>query len=144
MQLSQMLLLFLILKKMNNKSTYNISQDYEIIQPKKGKVYPILFDEWVFIKIKIKEIKININYYNTIGSILIGASLSFLATNLTTEFKSQDTHIICWAIFAVTAICGILLLIFGESKRKEVNTKPIDILKQMELIETRYEKQEEK
>ena len=127
---------------MSEKSTFNISQDYEIIQPKKGKVYPILIQEWIFIKEKVIEIRININYFHTAGSILIGAALSFLATNIATEFKEPNTKTICWAIFGVTSICGILSFIFGESRRKTYNSKPIDVVKQMDLIETRYEKQE--
>lgn len=127
---------------MKEQSTYSISQDYEIIQPKKGKVYPILIQEWLFIKTKVGEIKIKINFYHTLGSILIGAALSFLATNLATEFKNVNTETVCWGIFVVALICGSLCFVFGETKRKEVNSKPNFIIDQMDLIETRFESHE--
>jgi len=126
---------------MSGQPTYNISQDFEIIPPKKGKVYPILIQEWTFIKGKIKDIKIEINLYHTIGSILVGASLSFLSTNLTAEFKDPKTGIICWALFGVTGVCGLLSFIFGEGQRKSHNAIPLDVTKQMELIESRFEPQ---
>lgn len=124
---------------MNSKPTFNISQDFEIIPPKKGKVYPILVQEWTFIKDKIKAIKIEINLFQTIGSILIGASLSFLGTNIATEFKDPDTKTICWALCGVLGICGLLSFIYGEGQRKFHNTIPNDVVSQMDLIETRYE-----
>lgn len=126
---------------MSDKPTYNISQDFEIIPPKKGKVYPILVQEWTFIKDKVKAIKIEITLFHTFGSILIGASLSFLGTNLATEFKEPDMKIICWALFGVTGICGLLSFFYGEGLRKLHNSTPTDVVSQMDLIESKYEPQ---
>lgn len=128
---------------MSENSKYSISQDLEILPPKKGKVYPIPVSDWKLIKTKISEITFKINWLTNIGSILIGASLSFLGTNLTADFKTDKMQLVCWTLFASCFICGLAFIIFGELRRHDNSVKPEQVIRDMTAIESRYESDEQ-
>jgi hypothetical protein len=122
---------------------FNVSQKFEIIAPQTGKAYPIGLKEWNFLKKKIKEIKVEINNFHAIGYLLLGASASCLITILATTFQDDKSKYICWSIFFVTLIGGFLSIYFATDKHKQESAKPQEILNQMELIESRFEEQED-
>ncbi|MGJ8593072.1 MAG: hypothetical protein ACSHXF_11010 [Aquaticitalea sp.] len=123
----------------DNQNKFNVSQEFEIIPHQKGKAYPIGVKEWEFIKNKICEIKIDVNNFHAFGFLLLGASASCLITILATEFKTDSSKYLTWAIFGVTLIGGFLSVYFANDKHKQESAKPTEIINQMELIESRFE-----
>ncbi|PHQ86183.1 MAG: hypothetical protein COB65_01500 [Thalassobium sp.] len=121
------------------KSSFNVSQEYEIIPHQKGQAYPIGVKEWEYLKNKIKEVNIQINNFHTIGYLLLGASVSCLITIIATDFANDTSKYLTWAIFGVTAICGLLAIYFAKDKHQQESAKPTEIVNQMELIESRFE-----
>lgn len=126
----------------DNQNNFNVSQDFEIIPHQKSKAYPIGVQEWDFIKNKVKSIKIEVSNFHAFGFLLLGAAASCLITLLATEFKAEDasSKYLCWAIFAVSLICGALCIYFAKDKQKQENAKPTEIVSQMDLIESRFQK----
>ena len=120
------------------ENTYKYSQEHEIIPPQKGQSYPISVKEWNFLKDKVKDIEIDINIFYTIGFLLLGASLSCLITIFATEFKTDASKYLTWAIFGITVISGALAVYFGVDKHKTEMAKPTEITAQMNLIESRF------
>jgi hypothetical protein len=118
--------------------TYKVSQEYEIIPHQKGQAYPINVKEWNYIKAKVKNIKIDINIFYTVGFLLIGSSISCVITIFATDFKDDTSKYVTWSILGITAICGILSVYFGNDKHKTEMAKPTEIIAQMDLIESRF------
>jgi len=125
-----------------SNGNFQISQEYELIPPEKSKAYPIFVHEWNFIKDKISKIKINFQWFDSIGFLLIGAGISCLVTGLTSDFTKDIYKIAIWGFFTIFILAGILSLFFGYSKRKQENTKPSEITDQMNLIENRFKNEE--
>jgi hypothetical protein len=127
----------------NQQNNFNISQEFEIIPHQKGKAYPIGVKEWEFIKKKIGEINIDVNNFHSIGFLLLGASASCLITIFATEFKTDSSLYLTWAIFGISLIGGLLSVYFATDKHKQESAKPNEIINQMELIESRFENHNE-
>lgn len=126
----------------NKESTYNISQEFEIIPHQKGKAYPIGVKEWEFIKSKLNEIDIDINIFFTVGFLLLGASASCLITIIATKFTEVSSKYLTWSLFGVSLIGGLLSVYFANDKRKQESSKPKEIINQMNLIESRFNNSE--
>lgn len=130
---------------MSGESSFKISQDYELIPPKKKRAYPILVEEWQYLKKRISAIRDDANLYHTIGSILLGVAGSALIAALTLDLpKGQGGQtampiIISWFIFVSSLVCGCLSLFFGHNQRQVQKTSASEVIEQMGLIEQRYE-----
>ncbi|EPJ7186863.1 hypothetical protein N1Z88_003638 [Citrobacter amalonaticus] len=130
---------------MSTDPSFKMSQDYELIPPKKKRAYPILVEEWVHLKTRIKGIRDNANFYHTAGSIIMGVAGSALVAALTLNLPNEADGrmafplIIAWFIFVSSIICGALCLFFAYHQREAQKTSAGDIITQMELIEQRYE-----
>ena len=124
------------------KGKFNVSQEFEIILHQPGKAYPIGLKEWSFLKKKIKEINIEVSNFHAIGYLLLGASISCIITILVTKFQDDKSKYFCWGIFWVTLIGGLLSIYFAFDKHKNEIAKPLEIINQMELIESRFESQD--
>jgi hypothetical protein len=120
------------------EDNYKFSQDYELIAPQKQKSYPISISEWTIIKNKISSIKENAILWHTIGSILIGASISTLITALINDFKTEKLLWTCWSVFIITAITGGLSFYFGKEQRLIHNQSKVDVLDFMKIVEDRF------
>ena len=120
-------------------SKFDVSQEFEILPPQKEKAYPIGVKEWEFIKRKIKEIKIEIILFYSVGFLFLGASASFLITIIANDFKNETSKYLTWTLFAVCLVGGLLSTYFAKDKHKQENAKPKEIIDQMELIEARFE-----
>lgn len=118
---------------------YKFSQDYELITPQKQRSYPISTSEWNLIKKKISEVRDNFNFWQTLGSILIGAAISTLVTLLINDFKSAKNILICWGLFLVSVISGSLSFYFGFLYQKIQNISKQDVIGFMVIIEERFQ-----
>lgn len=127
---------------MSNRSNFNISQEYEIIPHQKGKVYVVSVKEWDFLKSKLRNINIDINELYSIGYLLIGAGISCLVTIFATDFKNDTYKYLVWIIFGICLLGAIISLIFSRKIHKIEKSKPSGVITQMDLIESRFESQQ--
>ncbi|MCK4982012.1 MAG: hypothetical protein KAS17_03760 [Victivallaceae bacterium] len=129
---------------MENNSSFNISQDYEILPPKKDKAYPIPKIEWEYLKDRIRKIGDILNFYYTAGAILLGFSGSAFINLFTNDFKNEQENlstkfIICLSIAVLTLLVGGISFFFGKQQKKMQTVASDDVIKHMEIIENRYE-----
>lgn len=119
--------------------SFKVSQGFDVLQPRSGEAYPIPCEEWDFLKGKLKSIASTPWFYQTLGAALIGAAVS---TGLTALFATLTDRqaIIAWSAVAVTAVCGVLSLLFAHQQKDVYRAHAQDVLTQMEIIETRYER----
>lgn len=119
-----------------------MSHGLEVLRPKSDKAFPIPCDEWSMLKGKIKKITSEPWLFHTLGSLLLGASVSTFLAILLNTFRlpeQQRTLDISWAVFAITFICGTICLFFANGVRSVHRERATDVVAQMELIEKRYE-----
>ena len=128
---------------MSDDPKFTMSQDYELMLPKKKRAYPILIEEWEYIKDNINSIKDDANLYHTVGSVLLGiagsALVAALTINIPTLESGQTPIVIAWSIFSSAFISGCLSLHFGKSQRKVQSLNKNDVIGHMKIIEKRYE-----
>ena len=130
---------------MSSDPSFKMSQDYELIAPQKKRAYPILVEEWRYLKARISAITDDANLYHTIGSILLGVAGSALVAALTLDLPNSEQGtmamplIIAWFICVSAVICGGLSLLFGGKQREIQSSSTQDVIQQMEFIEKRYE-----
>jgi hypothetical protein len=124
----------------NQGGSIQMSQGYEVLPPKTGKAYPILCEEWDFLKHQIGQMSDRPWLFHTVGSALVGAALSTLLAVLLGSPPPTNTTavIVAWAVVAVTGICGSVCLFFAEQQRRVKQVQAEEIITQMELIEKRY------
>lgn len=123
---------------MSKKSPFRLTQGYDVLLPRTGKAYPILCEEWNYLKKNISLISDKPNIHYIIGSILIGSCITTLITIFTGNFPNHEKLIVAWAIVFVTLIIGIYSFIIAYQHQKVTKKKASDIVGQMELIEKRY------
>lgn len=130
---------------MNPEPSFKMSQDYELIPPKKKRAYPILVEEWEYLKARILAIRDDANLYHTLGSVLLGVSGSALVAAVTLDLPRSSGGqlampvIFAWFMFASSLICGGLSLFFGKAQRQVERASASEVVQQMGLIEKRYE-----
>lgn len=131
---------------MNEKqgNSFEISQNYNVIPPKRGNAYPILCEEWKHLKEQVGNIKTNFKFYHSFGSILLGAGVTtFISILLGVYSKinpaNPNTITIAWAIAITATFLGVICLFFANESLKLEANQTRDIVKQMELIEKRYQ-----
>ncbi len=130
---------------MAENSSIQMSQGYDMLPPKTGQAYPILCEEWDYLKTNVGTITERPNVHHSIGCVLLGACLSTLSAIFTGTFPSPDPEIlsskliIAWAIAVVIFIVGVMFLYLGREQRKVLEKKASDILRQMEFIQKRYQ-----
>jgi hypothetical protein len=125
------------------ENTFQVSQGYDIILPKRGLAYPILCEEWDHLKTQVRGIKTSFGTYHTIGSIMIGAALTtliaiFLGAYSVAATADPTILIVAWAVTVTTGISGITCLYFAGESRTISERQADEVVRQMELIEKRY------
>jgi hypothetical protein len=124
--------------KNRNKPSFRIAQSVDVVRPSKENAFLISVSDWNFLKEKISRLTTPPTLYNSIGAGLLGVSASALVASLTfQEGTSPATHIISWAVFSVSLICGILCLYFHHC-----NTKDFSVVHKQSILDelTRIEK----
>lgn len=117
---------------------FEFSQENELIMPQKQRSYPIPIIEWSNLKKKINDISENVNFWQTIGSILIGTAIPTLITALIGDFKSDKATWICWSAFSVTLVAGVLCFYFSKQQRSIQSKTKSDVIDSMDVIEARF------
>lgn len=135
---------------MDEKNSYKVTQDLEIMPPKKVKGYPISMGEWNYIKNQIKSIGEHLNIFQTIGAVLIGFSGSAFLSIITMDFARDPggtvstKFVVCFSVAVGALIIGLILFLFGRQQKKDKSTKAANVVSYMETIENRFIDEKEK
>ena len=120
-----------------------LSHGYDLLLPRSGEAYPVPCDDWNFLKEKISSMPSQPWFLQAAGTTLIGAGISTLIAIVTggiTTGKQSNAVIIAWAAVAATIICGAVCLIAARHQSSLQGSKSSDVLRHMEIIESRYER----
>lgn len=128
---------------MADDNSFQMSQGYDVVAPRRGRAYPILCEEWSHLKVQIGSIKTNFGLYHTAGSLLIGSAASTLISIVTGAYVASSASdskilIVAWAVTAVCGITGAVCLFFANESRSLSNVQASEVVRQMDLIERRY------
>lgn len=138
---------------MTSKARYTLSQGFEVISPQSAPAYPILCTEWKLLKKKIQEIKTSFDSYHTLGSIILGAGISTVLSNLVTAYTQIDlvspqvdgeksVVSIPWVIAIATIVIGALMLHFAKQTKGVSEKQSSEVIEFMALIESRFPQEE--
>ena len=124
-------------------NSVQMSQGYDVIQPRRGRAYPILCEEWEHLKGRVRKIKTSLGLYHTLGSVILGGGLSTfisIVSGAYTASAKQDPSImvIAWAATISCTLIGILCLRFAKESSTHASDQAEEVAQQMELIEARY------
>jgi hypothetical protein len=61
---------------MIENTPYQVSQGFDVLQPKSGQAYPIPCDEWSILKEKIKKLTSEPWLFHSLAFLLLGAAVS--------------------------------------------------------------------
>ena len=110
------------------------------MQPRESKVYPIPCDEWGFLKNKIAGLASEPWFFQGLAWLLIGSGVTTgISIVLGAIDSTKPTNIIiAWAVTIVTAVCGVLCLLFAWLRKGDKRTLASEVAAQMEIIENRF------
>ena len=126
---------------MSEPDSFELSQGLNVLRPRSGNAYPIPCNEWKLLKEKIEKLKSEPWLFHTIGSILIGSSISTLIAIIVGSYskpEQEKAFITAIAVVLVSGISGILCLFFANEMRKNHKENAKNIISQMDLIEARF------
>jgi hypothetical protein len=119
-----------------------LSQGYEVLPPKSGKAYPVLCDEWCFLKAKLNNAKWQPWILQSTSFLFFGVSLTSLVSILfgsVSPGHPGNGITLAWAVFASSGAIGLACICLAFKQRKIQRSQVSEVVKQMELIEKRYE-----
>lgn len=122
-----------------------ISQGYEVLTPKQDRSYPIPCTEWDFLKNQIDKTSATPWLLQNIGSVFLGASLATLSAILIGAVPSASgTGLLslAWVIFVACLFVGLVCYVCAHRESGIRRSHSIDVVKQMEMIELRFESRE--
>lgn len=128
---------------MSDQPNIQMSHGLVVLPPKSDQAYPIPCEEWRLLKSKIQKLTTEPWVFHTVGSLLLGAALSAIASILLQAFDSPEQQRAldtAWSIFAVTGLCGVACLFFAHKERQMHRDRASEVVAQMDLIEKRYER----
>jgi len=121
--------------EINNDRGFNVTQEFEIIPHHKSKVYTITISDWNFIKNKVSKIKSDFGWWEAFGFAFIGAGISMFIGYFTT---AELTTSLCVIITIFCFIIGFTFLGFSWARKKDENSKPLDVIEYMDQVEQKF------
>ena len=125
---------------------FKFSQDYVVYKAKKEGIYPIKETDWTRLKRLVTGIIPNKSLFQILSSISFGvfasAIFSLIGFN-TAENIALWVMPTTWAIFAVSLIAGIGLLIVDRQQKEMITYTTKDVLTEMTEIEKTFDKTDE-
>jgi hypothetical protein len=125
-----------------NAGSLQLSQGYEVLAPRSGKAYPVPCEEWAFLKEKLSLVATPPWVLPAITFVLLGASLTTFISVLLGGVAPGPTGngvIVAWAVCAASGVSGIACLLTSVRQHQLQGTQVRDVVRQMELIEKRFE-----
>lgn len=129
--------------KEGTMSNFEFSQDYVVYKAKREGVYPIKETDWSRLRRLVNGIIPNKSLFQILSSISFGvfASAIFALIGFNTAEKLAIWVIpTTWAIFSVSLILGIGLLILDNLQKEIISYSTNDVLTEMTEIEKSFEK----
>ena len=131
---------------MSNRSSFQLSKKYELIQPGTEKAYPIFVIDWEFLKKRIRQIPKGPVRIHGIKNALAGAIIPSIIGILATDFSTLSSDNIPWTLVALGIILiasstgAIITRVWGAdmSSLREVSVD--NVIEEMERLEVRGEK----
>ncbi len=129
---------------MKDKPSFTMSQDLEVMAPVKEKGYGIPVREWADVRQQLSDLDSGWPWFNTVGSVFLGASVTCAITALTANVlatlppSTQESIHIQWIIAIASAVVGAAFLLMEWQHRKIRSTAVESVIHQMELIEQRF------
>jgi uncharacterized membrane protein YuzA (DUF378 family) len=127
----------------NNTSpkTIPVSQDFEVRSPVSEKGFTVTDSDWSYLHKKISQITTGEFGYHTAGAVALGVAGSALIGAITlpatTKIYGIQSSIICWLLFGLFGICGLMAFLFSREQRKLTARTKEDALEEMARIEKR-------
>ena len=130
---------------MSSNTNLKLSQGYEVLRPRTDKAFPIPCNEWDVLRKQIEELTTEPWFFQTTGSMLLGASLATLISIWTgavvVSESTPNALVIAWAVTASCGICGLACLAFAHKERGVFRAKAGNVVTQMSLVEQRFERE---
>jgi len=121
------------------RASFNVSRDYEVVRPGIERAYVVPISDWDNLRKKVDRVESGGSMFHTIGAVLLGiAGTAFFGALLLPETAVQfgvPTRVLCWALFTVTLISGLLCLYFASRQPKMVANCKEDVLSEMDRVE---------
>ena len=119
-----------------------LSQGYEVLPPKSGKAYPVPCDEWAFLKSKLAVVSTPPWILPALSFLFLGATLATLIALLVGGVAPGEAGkglVIAWAVVVATGVIGVACLSLAVKQQNMQRTVVGEVIRQMELIEQRFE-----
>ena len=130
---------------MSSNTNLKLTQGFEVLRPRNDKAFPIPCNEWDVLRKQIEELTTEPWFFQTTGSILLGAGLATLISIWTGAVVVSDSTpnalVTAWAITAVCCMCGLACLGFAHKERGVFRAKAGNVVTQMSLVEQRFERE---
>lgn len=125
---------------MDNHPNFKWSTEHEVIPHPPQKMCIIPFDEWGYLKRKMSQMILPLNWFHTIGTLLLGSALTGILTALMVHFTHGNSivEIITWSYVIITGILGGGSIYFAKWQQKIQSMTSDDIFEYMKFIEQRY------
>lgn len=127
-------------------ASIKMSQGFEVLKPKSGQALPIPCNEWDVLKQNIKDATTEPWLFHTLGSVMLGASVATVVSILTGAVSNQsssNTIVVAWSVAVVFGLIGLACLYFAHKERGLHRSKAQNVLMQMTLIESRFDRRED-
>ncbi len=119
-----------------NKASYSQSASYTIYEPEQKDAFIMPFEDWNFVKNKIKSNVHNRWFFSAMASWLWGTAATTFISMIADG--TIGTSLIRWIIFGSTLLLGVFSAIFAHSQRKNDSDHKQTIVDYMENIEKRF------
>lgn len=121
-----------------------VSQGFEVLEPRSGPAYPVPCSEWDYLRDRLKKVEHAPWFFQAAGFMLLGATASTFIALLVGAVPDEDrAHVIAWAATTVCTILGGAFLWLHHRELGVHRQAVADVLRQMELIESRYDRRKE-
>lgn len=118
-----------------NRATYSQSASYTIFEPEQKDAFIMPFDDWIFIKNKIKGNVQNRCFFTAMASWLWGTAATTFISMLVEGTIGES--VIRWVIVGSTALLGLFAILFSHGQNKNDHNYLQTIVDYMENIEKR-------
>lgn len=122
-----------------------LSQGYEVLPPKSGKAYPVPCDEWGFLKDKLNSVSSAPWILPAMSFLFFGVAITTITSILlggVAKGTSGNGIVVAWAISVTSGIVGAACLSLAVKQHMMQRTQVSEVVKQMEIIEQRFEQNE--
>lgn len=129
-------------------SSFTVSHHLKVAAPREDRAYVVSTAEWQHIKENVSKIKGISSFYQNLGSVLLGASLSAFLTAFSVDLCPAVEgdcvkDIIVWSFAVSSLVCGLLSLHFGHAQKELRGGSLEAVVAQMDSVERRYDSRAE-